>query len=306
MFRAAGEPHQVPDGEEVGLVAQLRDQRQFVLDQPADLVGDAGRVAVVRPRPRSVGSGTRAASSPPGRVPRGSRSAARRARRCSGRRPRPCARRRPGRRRTARRISSGDFRCRSALGKRRSPSSATVQPCRIAVSTSCSGRRRGRVVVHVVGGDERQPGVASEVSKMLQPVTIERPAVQLRDGVAAVAEHLAAAVQVLTRSVRTTICPHAEREDIEKHAGQKTLRMVRHVVEGQAAFALRRRSPAQGEQPGQTTIARAVHRPTGASAARRSAQRPHRSAASDPRPWPRRGRAPRRPALSRSVMARAV
>ena len=42
----AGEAHDVVDGEEVGRVSELRDQRQFVLDCGAHLVGQAVRIAL--------------------------------------------------------------------------------------------------------------------------------------------------------------------------------------------------------------------------------------------------------------------
>ena len=41
MPRLPGETHQVPDGEKIGLVVQLRDQLQLVLQQPPHLVGHA-------------------------------------------------------------------------------------------------------------------------------------------------------------------------------------------------------------------------------------------------------------------------
>ena len=51
----AGEDHEVPDGEKVGLVVQLFDQLQLVLDEAPHLVGHAVRVAVPRPFPGQPG-----------------------------------------------------------------------------------------------------------------------------------------------------------------------------------------------------------------------------------------------------------
>ena len=52
-------------------------------------------------------------------------------------------RRPPARRETVRAISSGDFRCRSALGSSRRPAVSSVTCSRMQVTTSCSARRSG-------------------------------------------------------------------------------------------------------------------------------------------------------------------
>ena len=51
----AGEDDEVPDGEKVGLVVQLFDQLQLVLDEAPHLVGHAGRVAIPRAFPSQPG-----------------------------------------------------------------------------------------------------------------------------------------------------------------------------------------------------------------------------------------------------------
>ena len=54
---------------------------------------------------------------------------------------------------------------------------------------------RRHVVVHVAGGDQRQPGGAGQLLQLLQPALVVRPAVQFGQQVTAVGEELAVAVE---------------------------------------------------------------------------------------------------------------
>ncbi|HEX9660200.1 MAG TPA: hypothetical protein VGA18_07855 [Rhodothermales bacterium] len=51
----AGEGDDVPDGQEVGLVLQLADELQLVLDEPSDFLGNTGGVTIVGPGPGQLG-----------------------------------------------------------------------------------------------------------------------------------------------------------------------------------------------------------------------------------------------------------
>ena len=87
----AGEDDEVPDGEKVGLVVQLFDQLQFVLDRgPAPCRARRPGSGSAR-LPKPAGSDIPSASGPPGRVPRGTHNATRRARRSSAGRFPACA-----------------------------------------------------------------------------------------------------------------------------------------------------------------------------------------------------------------------
>ena len=57
--------------------------------------------------------------------------------------------------RNSRAISSGGFRCRSALASSRRPAFSIVTPSRMQVRTSCRSRCAGRVIEHVVGREQR-------------------------------------------------------------------------------------------------------------------------------------------------------
>ena len=137
------EAHDVVDGEEIARVAELRDQREFLRDRGAHLVGHAGGIALRRALPGQRGQM---------RVRRGARR-----HRLVGifvgqiiereaaalPRSRACARARRDGRGTAapsRRAISGAARRSPAA---RSRPASTVVPSRIAVITSCSGRRSG-------------------------------------------------------------------------------------------------------------------------------------------------------------------
>src|SRR6476660_5770566 len=50
----ASKSHEVPDSEKVGFVAQLGDERQFVLKELADFGRDAGRITVASAFPSQM------------------------------------------------------------------------------------------------------------------------------------------------------------------------------------------------------------------------------------------------------------
>ena len=141
MSLRARERDDVVDGEEVGLVAELGDQRELVLDQLADV----GRAAPSPIAPREPGlgelrAGATRASRPAARSPRDTRSAARRARMCSARRSptRLGEQRAADRASRAARASAGAAR---RWGRARSRIRRAACCRRIAVSVSCSARR---------------------------------------------------------------------------------------------------------------------------------------------------------------------
>ena len=168
MSRPAGKPHQVPHREKIGLVMQFVDQLAARARAAAALCPECRRDNAPRPCPGEPREMLQ-------------RRQARRAQLLGifvaqfverkgaavgdldacGQRPR-------GTRQTARSISSGDFRCRSALGNSRCPSSATVQPSRVAVSTSCSGWRERIVIMHVVGRHQRHAGSSGRLHQSTQ------------------------------------------------------------------------------------------------------------------------------------------
>ena len=56
---APGEAHDVEDGEEIGLVAELGDERKLVLEEAADLLGNPVWIAFRGPPPHRLGEGAR-------------------------------------------------------------------------------------------------------------------------------------------------------------------------------------------------------------------------------------------------------
>ena len=148
----AGEPHQVVHGEKIGLVAQVGDQRQLVLDQRANLVGNALRITLRPRRPRSAASDIPAASAPAEPAPRDTRSATRRARRSSARQFPACGPRPPAPRQTARpfpRAISSNARRWETAARRPRPRSAQAN-------------RRQRVL-------QRQPRAGSDSARRRPP-----------------------------------------------------------------------------------------------------------------------------------------
>ena len=56
---AAGEAHDVEDGEKIGLVAELGDERKLVLEEAADLLGNPVGIAFRGPAPHRLGKVSR-------------------------------------------------------------------------------------------------------------------------------------------------------------------------------------------------------------------------------------------------------
>ena len=76
--------------------------------------------------------------------------------------------------RNSRAISRGDFRCRSALASSRRPAASSVTMLADAGDDVLQRAPFGRVVEHVVDGDQRHAGVAGDCGKPRQPARCRR------------------------------------------------------------------------------------------------------------------------------------
>ena len=166
---------------------QLRDQLQFMLQQPTDLFRHAARIAPPCAGPGKLGQilvgrqarrgqllgilvtqlveRKRAAVGNLHRATHGSGASAKRAA-----------------------MSAGDFKCRSALANRCGTASATVHVVTHGRQHVVQRRTLGHVIMHVAGGDQRD---ARLPRKFLQPgqfPPVVRPTVQFGQQIAAIAK----------------------------------------------------------------------------------------------------------------------
>ena len=172
-----GESHQVPDGEEIGLVVQLaRSAAARARAGRRTFSGTPPRIALAAPRPRRAGRDTRSASRPAGPVPRDTRSATRRAKTCSARRFPACGATASGASANRRGHFLGRFQMPLGVGETDArPPSATVHAVADGRQHVVQRPALGHVIMHVAGRHQRHARARDSATNSLQ-LAADRPA----------------------------------------------------------------------------------------------------------------------------------
>ena len=127
----------------------------------------------------------------------------------------------------------------------------------MAVSTSCSACALGHVIMHVAGRHQRQPRLPRQFHQPVELPPVVRPAVQLGQQIAAVAEQLAieaeaegekseAMVASCRRRLPTSRLSALPTAPVQSTPASKPVGVLGHVVAAQAGIGPFRRGGGRG------------------------------------------------------------